>query len=180
MVSMYVATVPNRNSPPAILVREGYREGGKVKTRTRANLSKLPEEAIEAVRRVLKGEHLVSTDELFEIVEDGSPAHGNVEAVMIAMGKLGGIAVLNLEGVYTRYDDPYKVVEKIIAASKASVSNETQLTSDKEKLEAFSQFLMEGVTYPSVSCDIAVNIMLIAEERIAKIASDVFNDAQNM
>ena len=47
---MYVATIPNRSSPPAILVREGYREDGKVKNRTLANLSKLPPEAIEAVR----------------------------------------------------------------------------------------------------------------------------------
>ena len=92
---MYVATVPNRNSPPAILLREGYREGGKVKNRTLANLSKLPPEAIEAIRRVLKGEHLVSTDELFDIVEDGSPAHGNVEAVMTAMGRLGFAGLLN-------------------------------------------------------------------------------------
>jgi len=86
---MYIATIPNRSSPPAILLREGYREGGKVKNRTLANLSKLPPEAIEAIRRILKGETLVATDELFEIVEDGSPAHGNVEAVMTAMQRLG-------------------------------------------------------------------------------------------
>ena len=91
---MYVAIVPNRNSPPAILLREGYREGGKVKSRTLANLSKLPAEAIEVLRRVLKGEHLVSTDEFFEIAADGSPAHGNVEAVMIAMRKLGFAGLL--------------------------------------------------------------------------------------
>ena len=91
---MYVAIVPNRNSPPAILLREGYREDGKVKSRTLANLSKLPAEAIEVLRRVLKGEHLVSTDEFFEIAADGSPAHGNVEAVMIAMRKLGFAGLL--------------------------------------------------------------------------------------
>lgn len=85
---MYIATIPNRSSPPTILLREGYREGGKVKNRTLANLSKLPPEAIEAIRRVLKGETLVSTDELFEIVEDGSRAHGHVEAVRIAMQHL--------------------------------------------------------------------------------------------
>jgi transposase len=93
-VGMYVATVPNRNSPPAILLREGYREGGKVKNRTLANLSKLPPAAVEAIRRVLKGEQLVSTDELFEIVEDGSPAHGNVEAVLTAMRRLGFAGLL--------------------------------------------------------------------------------------
>lgn len=86
---MYVAVVPNRNSPPAILLREGYREGGKVKNRTLANLSKLPPEAIDAIKRVLKGQKLVSTDELFDIVEDGSPSHGNVEAVMTSMTRLG-------------------------------------------------------------------------------------------
>ena len=95
MVGMYIATIPNRNSPPAILLREGYREGGKVKTRTLANLSKLPPEAIEVVKRVLKGETLVSTDELFEIVEDGSPSHGNVEAVMTAMRRLGLPCLIN-------------------------------------------------------------------------------------
>jgi len=85
---MYIAVVPNRSSPPAILLREGYREGGKVKNRTLANLSKLPPEAIEALRRVLKGEHLVSSEELFEIVENGSRAHGNVDAVITAMRRL--------------------------------------------------------------------------------------------
>ena len=53
---MYVATVPNRNSPPAILLREGFREGKKVKTRTLANLTHWPPERVEALRRCLKGE----------------------------------------------------------------------------------------------------------------------------
>ena len=92
---MYVATIPNRKSPPAILLREGYRQGGKVKSRTLANLSKLPAQAIEAIKRVLKGERLVSTDELFEIVRDGSRAHGNVEAVMTAMRRLGFANLIN-------------------------------------------------------------------------------------
>jgi transposase len=84
---MYIATIPNRNSPPAILLRESYREKGKVKSRTLANLSSLPPQAIDILRRSLKGEDLVSTD-AFEIVEDGSPAHGHVEAVMTAMRRL--------------------------------------------------------------------------------------------
>ena len=84
---MYIATIPNRNSPPAILLRESYREKGKVKSRTLANLSSLPPQAIDILRRCLKGEDLVSTD-AFEIVEDGSPAHGHVEAVMTAIRRL--------------------------------------------------------------------------------------------
>jgi transposase len=84
---MYIATIPNRNSPPAILLRESYRENGKVKSRTLANLSSLPTQAIDILRRSLKGEKLISTD-AFEIVEDGSPAHGHVDAVMTAMKRL--------------------------------------------------------------------------------------------
>ena len=84
---MYIATIPNRNSPPAILLRESYREKGKVKNRTLANLSSLPPQSIDILRRSLKGENLVSTD-AFEIVEDGSPAHGHVDAVMTAMKRL--------------------------------------------------------------------------------------------
>ena len=84
---MYIATIPNRNSPPAILLRESYREKGKVKNRTLANLSSLPPQSIDILRRSLKGENLVSTD-AFEIVENGSPAHGHVDAVMTAMKRL--------------------------------------------------------------------------------------------
>jgi hypothetical protein len=50
---MYIHTVPNRSSPPAILLREGYREGGKVKNRTLANLSMLPPDAVKVLRRSL-------------------------------------------------------------------------------------------------------------------------------
>jgi len=92
---MYIATVPNRNSPPAILLRESYRENGKVKTRTLANLSKLPAEGIDALKQVLKGKQLVSTDDLFEIVEDGSRSHGNGEAVLITMRRLGLARLIN-------------------------------------------------------------------------------------
>ena len=58
---MYVESVPNRSSPPAILLRESFRDGGRVKKRTLANLSKLPAAAIDALRRILRGERLVNT-----------------------------------------------------------------------------------------------------------------------
>ena len=54
---MYIARVPNRSSPPAILLRESYREHGKVKSRTLANLSSWSSERVEALRRALKGEY---------------------------------------------------------------------------------------------------------------------------
>jgi transposase len=84
---MYIAKIPNRNSPPAILLRESYRDNGKVKSRTLANLSNLPPHSIEILRRSLKGENLISTD-AFEIIENGSPAHGHIDAVMTAMSRL--------------------------------------------------------------------------------------------
>lgn len=55
---MYVAAIPNRNSPPAILLRESFRQDGKVKNRTIANLSRWPPARIDALRRLLKGEPL--------------------------------------------------------------------------------------------------------------------------
>jgi len=56
MVYMYIATVPNRHSPPAMLLRESFREGSKVRTRTLANLTSWAPERIEALHRALKGE----------------------------------------------------------------------------------------------------------------------------
>jgi len=86
---MYIATVPNRRSPPAILLRESYREGRKVKNRTLANLSQWPPAQVEMLRRVLRGETLVPAEEAFEIVR--SRPHGHVAAV------LGALRVAGLE-----------------------------------------------------------------------------------
>ncbi len=64
IISMYIATIPNRTSPPAILIRESYRDGGKVKTRTLANISHWDPARIEALRRALRGDfdHLAGAD----------------------------------------------------------------------------------------------------------------------
>jgi len=84
---MHIQIVPNRGSPPAVLLRESYREDGKVKKRTLANLSSLPPEQIEAIRAVLRGDKLAPVAEAFTIV-DAQP-HGHVQAVMAAMKQLG-------------------------------------------------------------------------------------------
>ena len=65
---MYVAVIPNRGSPPAILLRESYREAGKTKNRTLANLSRWPAERIEQLRAVLRGDRLLPAAEAVEIV----------------------------------------------------------------------------------------------------------------
>ncbi|MCR4321920.1 MAG: hypothetical protein NUV74_16490 [Candidatus Brocadiaceae bacterium] len=64
---MYIDIVPNRNSPPAILLREGWREGGKICKRTIANISDWPADKVNALRSLLKGDSLVPRDELFTI-----------------------------------------------------------------------------------------------------------------
>src|SRR6266487_3740454 len=85
---MYVARIPNRGSPPAILLRESYRAGGKVRNRTLANLSRWPEEKIDALSRVLKGLPPQAAPEgAFEIVR--SLPHGHVAAVLGTLGALG-------------------------------------------------------------------------------------------
>ena len=84
---MHIDVVPNRNSSPAYLLRESYRDGGKVKKRTLANLSSLPIEQIERIRQILRGEQLAPVDTLFKAV--GSAHHGHVQAVLSAMKRLG-------------------------------------------------------------------------------------------
>jgi transposase len=84
---MFIDRVPNRNSPPAILLRESRREGGKVVKRTIANLSGCPEEAIKAFTLSLRGVKLVPQGEAFAI-ESALP-HGHVQLVLGAMKKLG-------------------------------------------------------------------------------------------
>lgn len=85
---MYIDIVPNRSSPPAVLLRESYRdEEGKPQKRTLGNLSALPDDAVRVLRRVLRGETLLSADEAFEIVR--SRPHGHVAAVVGTMNRLG-------------------------------------------------------------------------------------------
>jgi len=84
---MFIATVPNRTSPPAILLRESYREGKQVRTRTLANLSHLRPEQIAALRGVLKGETWVRAQDVFAV--EASVPHGHVNAILATMRCIG-------------------------------------------------------------------------------------------
>jgi Transposase DDE domain len=77
---MYVAVIPNRGSPPAILLRESYREDGKIKNRTLANLSHWPAERIEQLRSVLRGEPMLPASQAVQIVR--ALPHGHVLAAL--------------------------------------------------------------------------------------------------
>jgi Transposase DDE domain len=86
-VGMHIHVVPNRGSPPTVLLRESYREGTKVHKRTLANLSRLSAVQIEAIRSALRGEIVQPVAHRFEIT--ASRAHGHVQAVAAAMQRLG-------------------------------------------------------------------------------------------
>jgi len=92
-----VATIPNRKSPPAILLRESYREGRKVRSRTLANISHWPADRIDALREVLRGGHVSlrqseRLEECFDVVR--SRPHGHVAAVVGTLRRVGVEALL--------------------------------------------------------------------------------------
>jgi transposase len=94
---MYVERIPNRNSPPAILLRESYRDGDKFKKRTLANLSDWPAAKIEALRRVLHDEAVAPTDQQALTLLRSLP-HGHVAAALGTLRKLGLVRVLSQGG----------------------------------------------------------------------------------
>jgi transposase len=89
---MHIHVVPNRGSPPTVLLRESYREGSKVLKRTLANLSSLSAAQIQAIRATLRGESLQPVAQSFEVI--ASPSHGHVLAVTLAMQHVGLASLL--------------------------------------------------------------------------------------
>src|SRR5256714_6780185 len=85
---MYIESVPNRNSPPAILLRESYREGGKVRKRTLCNLSDWPVAHIEGLRGVLKG-GTVNPAERYALTVTRSLPQGHVAAALGTARRIG-------------------------------------------------------------------------------------------
>ena len=97
---MYIDVVPNRDSPPAILIRESWREGGKTKKRTVANISGWPPQKIENLRRVLRDETLVPAGDAFTI--ERSLPHGHVAAVLGMIKKLGLDSIISSKPCHER------------------------------------------------------------------------------
>jgi transposase len=84
---MYIDSVPNRNSPPAVLLRESSRVGNKIIKRTLANLSDWPAPQVDLLRRVLKGEALLSPSRALQI--ERSLPHGHVAAALGTLRRIG-------------------------------------------------------------------------------------------
>ena len=111
---MYVARIPNRGSPPAILLRENYREAGKVKSRTLANLTRWPAEKLEALEAVLKGlPPTMGLERAFEVAR--SLPHGHVAAALGTAERLGLAELIDPEPSRQRDLALALVVARVIA-----------------------------------------------------------------
>ena len=125
---MYVALVPNRNSPPAYLLREGYREDGKVKSRTLANLSHWPRAKIERLRRVLRDEVLSGAAEGLTMLR--SLPHGHVAAVLGIARKIG------LDRLLAAGQAPARLATLVLAMVLARVIDPASKLATARQLDA--------------------------------------------
>jgi Transposase DDE domain len=122
---MYITRVPNRDSPPAVLLRESYREGGKVKNRTLANLPSWPEAKVEALSRALKGLPPAGLEGMVEVAR--SLPHGHVAAVLGTLRQLGLEELIDPEPSRQRDLVVAMVVAQVIAPdSKLAIARGLQ------------------------------------------------------
>ncbi len=130
---MYIEVVPNRNSRPAVLLREGWREGKKVYKRTLANLTDWSAARIEALRRVLKDEPVLAPHELF--VTERSLPHGHVQAVLDTIRRLELDALIAPKGSRERDLVLAMLVEQLIhPCSKLATTRLWHTTTLAEEL----------------------------------------------
>jgi transposase len=130
---MYISIVPNRNSPPAILLREGWREGNKTRQRTLANLSDWPQEKVETFRRLLRDEPLVCAHDLFTTQK--TLPHGHVEAILEMIATLQLDRVLSAQRCRERDLVVAMIVQRLIdPCSKLATTREWHATTLAEEL----------------------------------------------
>ena len=146
---MYISTVPNRDSPPAILLREGWREGKKTRQRTVANLSDWPQEKIETFRRLLRDEPLVSPHDLFTTQK--TVPHGHVEAILEMIDRLKLDHLISPQRCRERDLVMAMIVQRLIdPCSKLATTREWHTTTLAEELgvaEATENDLYEAMDW---------------------------------
>jgi transposase len=131
---MYIDIVPNRNSPPATLLREGWREGGKTHKRTLANISDWPKHKIETLRRLLRDETLISPDDRFNTLQ--TLPHGHVEVILGMIGKLGLDSMISSKHCRERDLVVAMIAERLIhPCSKLATTREWHSTTLAEELK---------------------------------------------
>src|SRR6266508_5481647 len=146
---MYIAVVPNRSSPPAILLRESFREGGKVKNRTLANLSDWSSERVEALRAVLRGRALAPPvppeASGLEIVR--SWPHGHIAAV------LGTVRRLDLERLLAPKATPARALVVAMLVQRLVAPGSKLATARGLARETRSSTLSDVLALPAVDED---------------------------
>jgi len=156
---MYIETVPNRNSPPAILLRAGWREGKKTVKRTLANLSDWPPPKIAALRRLLRDETLVSPQDLLTTRQ--TLPHGHVEAILAMIRRLDLEAVIASKRCRERDLVMAMIVQRLIdPCSKLATTrawHTTTLAEEQGVLEASEDELYTAMDW-----------LLARQERIEK------------
>ncbi len=135
---MYIDIVPNRKSPPAILLRESIRQGEKIVKRTLANLSNLSIDQAQAIRRILKGEKLVQPEEHFTILR--SRPHGHAEAVLLTIRRLGLDKL-----IFSRRCKERDLAIAMIASRILCPQSKLALTRDLENTTLGESLEVEGV-----------------------------------
>lgn len=147
---MHIDAIPNRGARPTYLLRESVRDGKRIKKRTLANLTALPDDQIKTIRRALKGEALVPAEGAFECVR--SQPHGHVHAVRTAMTQLGLEALI--EGKRSRMRDlVVAMISMRIVAPEASklgmipALHNTTLTDDLGIADADEDELYEAMDW---------------------------------
>jgi len=135
---MYIDIIPNRKSPPAILLRESIRQGQKIVKRTLANLSSLSIEQAHDIRQVLKGKKLVQPEEHFTILR--SRPHGHVDAVLRTIRRLG-LSKL----IASRRCKERDLVLSMIASRILCPQSKLSLTRDLENTTLGELLDVEGV-----------------------------------
>ncbi len=159
MIAMYIEKVPNRNSPPAVLRPESYREGDQVKKRTLANLSKLPDDIIDNLKLALKGATLSMNEGIpnhFEVIR--SLPHGHVMAILETIKKLGLDRIISEKSSRIRNLVVAMIVARIIISqSRNHLSNDlselsrlwrvsripTRLDEEKERVDTVGKVSVE-------------------------------------
>lgn len=165
---MYIEVVPNRNSRPAILLREGWREDGRVRKRTLANLTDWPPAKVEALRRVLKNEPLVRPEALFRI--ERSLPHGHVELLLAMIRRVGLDRLISAQPSRQRDLVLALVIERVLhPASKLATVRLWQTTTLAEELRLTDADVDQAYA--------AMDWLLERQERIeAKLARRHFRD----
>jgi len=135
---MYIDIVPNRKSPPAILLRESIRKGEKIVKRTLANLSNLSIDQAQAIRRILKGVKLVQPEKHFTILR--SLSHGHAEAVLFTLRPLGLDKL-----IFSRRCKERDLVIAMIASRILCPQSKLAFTRDLESTTLAESLGVEGV-----------------------------------